>query len=258
MVSPRPDNATTGGEGACNAYKAIRARAHRIGPVGRAALGAADGEDRIVLVGDRGGRVSRRSRAEDARDIYREVNKEGGLLGRKIELVHYDDGSEANKANSFASGLSTTTKSMSSSVGQRRAARLAAIPVIDKAGTPFIRWRPVCRSSSRPRSGYQGEHRTDRMAASCVRRCRKRDLTKGGADFGDGRLRPVRHKETLAVREVCIEMSPINLRPKDTDVSRPTHRIKGDPNGQALSFSGRPRPAVVPRTSRELGIKLPV
>ena len=33
------------------------------------------------------------------------INKEGGLLGRPIELVFYDDGSEASKANSFAKRL---------------------------------------------------------------------------------------------------------------------------------------------------------
>ena len=29
----------------------------------------------------------------------------GGVLGRKLELVHYDDGGEANKANGFAKRL---------------------------------------------------------------------------------------------------------------------------------------------------------
>ncbi len=33
------------------------------------------------------------------------INKAGGLLGRPLQLVHYDDGSDANKANSFAKRL---------------------------------------------------------------------------------------------------------------------------------------------------------
>ena len=34
-----------------------------------------------------------------------ELNKKGGVLGRQLELVHYDDGSDANKANGFAKRL---------------------------------------------------------------------------------------------------------------------------------------------------------
>ena len=33
------------------------------------------------------------------------INAAGGVLGRKLELVHYDDGGESVKANSFAKRL---------------------------------------------------------------------------------------------------------------------------------------------------------
>ena len=34
-----------------------------------------------------------------------DINKKGGVLGRQLELVHYDDGSDANKANGFTKRL---------------------------------------------------------------------------------------------------------------------------------------------------------
>src|SRR5690554_5197943 len=34
-----------------------------------------------------------------------ELNKSGGVLGRQLQLVHYDDGSDASKANAFAKRL---------------------------------------------------------------------------------------------------------------------------------------------------------
>ena len=34
-----------------------------------------------------------------------DLNKKGGVLGRPLQLVHYDDGSDANKANGFAKRL---------------------------------------------------------------------------------------------------------------------------------------------------------
>jgi len=33
------------------------------------------------------------------------INKEGGVLGRQLQLIHYDDGSDASKANGFAKRL---------------------------------------------------------------------------------------------------------------------------------------------------------
>src|SRR5437899_4428694 len=38
------------------------------------------------------------------------INAEGGVLGRKLELVHYDDGSDAAKANSFTKRLIESDK----------------------------------------------------------------------------------------------------------------------------------------------------
>src|SRR5882762_10476330 len=66
------------------------------------------------------------------------INKEGGLLGRKIELVHYDDGSEANKANSFAKRLLDNDQVDVILGGTTTGGTMAAIPVIEKSGTPFI------------------------------------------------------------------------------------------------------------------------
>ena len=34
-----------------------------------------------------------------------DINKKGGVIGRQLELVHYDDGSDASKANGFAKRL---------------------------------------------------------------------------------------------------------------------------------------------------------
>ena len=34
-----------------------------------------------------------------------DINKQGGVLGRQLQLVHYDDGGDANKANSFGKRL---------------------------------------------------------------------------------------------------------------------------------------------------------
>ncbi|RJG08409.1 ABC transporter substrate-binding protein, partial [Massilia cavernae] len=38
------------------------------------------------------------------------INAGGGVLGKKLELVHYDDGSDAAKANSFTKRLIESDK----------------------------------------------------------------------------------------------------------------------------------------------------
>src|SRR5438132_14402577 len=66
------------------------------------------------------------------------INAEGGVLGRKLELVHYDDGSESNKANSFAKRLIESDKVDVIIGGTTTGATMATVPLVEKAGVPFI------------------------------------------------------------------------------------------------------------------------
>jgi branched-chain amino acid transport system substrate-binding protein len=106
------------------------------------------------------------------------INKEGGLLGRKIELIHYDDGSEANKANGFAKRLIDNDKVDVILGGTTTGGTMAAIPVIEKAGTPFISMAAGVPIIEPTKKWVFKVAPTDRMAAERVfADMKKRNLT---------------------------------------------------------------------------------
>ncbi|MDD2547159.1 MAG: ABC transporter substrate-binding protein, partial [Burkholderiaceae bacterium] len=67
-----------------------------------------------------------------------ELNTKGGVLGRKLELVHYDDGSDANKANGFTKRLLDNDKVDVVIGGTTTGATMSMVPLMTKAEVPFI------------------------------------------------------------------------------------------------------------------------
>ena len=67
-----------------------------------------------------------------------DINKKGGVLGRQLQLVHYDDGSDANKANGFAKRLLDDDKVDILIGGTTTGSTMSMVPLAEKSGTPFI------------------------------------------------------------------------------------------------------------------------
>ena len=68
--------------------------------------GAGADPDRRLPLGHRAGAPSSATRSRRrSRCTSRSINAEGGVLGRKLQLVAYDDGGDAEKARTFAKRL---------------------------------------------------------------------------------------------------------------------------------------------------------
>jgi len=67
-----------------------------------------------------------------------EINGKGGLLGRRVELVVYDDQADPKQAVSFARRLVELDKVSLILGGSYSGASLAAAPVANEAGIPFM------------------------------------------------------------------------------------------------------------------------
>ena len=66
------------------------------------------------------------------------INAAGGVAGRKIELVVYDDGGDANKARTFATRLVEDDKVTAMVGGSTTGTTMAMIPVFEESKVPFI------------------------------------------------------------------------------------------------------------------------
>src|SRR5258706_959978 len=66
------------------------------------------------------------------------INAQGGVIGRKLELIHYDDGGDANKANSFGKRLLEADNVDLVIGGTTTGSTMAIVPLVERAGVPFI------------------------------------------------------------------------------------------------------------------------
>ena len=69
--------------------------------------------------------------------VVERLNAEGGLLGRKLQLVAYDDGGDAEKARTFAKRLIEQDKVDVIIGGTNTGNTMAAVPLVEQAQLPF-------------------------------------------------------------------------------------------------------------------------
>ena len=108
-----------------------------------------------------------------------EINKKGGVIGRPLELVHYDDSSDAGKANGFTKRLIDDDKVDILVGGTTTGATMSAAPLVEKAGIPFISLAGAVVIVEPVKKFVFKTPHTDRMAAEKVfEDMKKRGLTK--------------------------------------------------------------------------------
>lgn len=189
------------------------------------------------------------------------IHSAGGVLGRKLALVHYDDGSEAAKANNFGKRLLESDKVDLIIGGTTTGATMAMAPLVEKAGVPFISLAGGVVVIEPVKKWLFKTPHTDRMAAEKVFADMKaRGLAKVGLLSETSGFGQSGRKETLAVAgKYGIEIvADETYGPKDADMTAQLTKIRGVAGVQALFVFGLGQgPAVVTKNVAQLGIKLP-
>lgn len=189
------------------------------------------------------------------------VNAAGGVGGRKLALVHYDDGSEAAKANNFGKRLLESDKVDLIIGGTTTGATMAMAPLVEKAGVPFISLAGGVVIVEPVKKWLFKTPHTDRMAAEKVFADMKaRGLAKVGLLSETSGFGQSGRKETLAVAgKYGIQIvADETYGPKDADMTAQLTKIRGVPGVQALFVFGLGQgPAVVTKNVAQLGLKLP-
>ncbi len=191
-----------------------------------------------------------------------EINKKGGVLGRQLQLVHYDDGTDANKANSFAKRLIEDDKVDIIIGGTTTGSTMSMVPLVEKAGIPFISLAGAVVIIEPVKKWVFKTPHTDRMAAEKV----FEDMKKRGIDkvalltetsgFGQSGKKEA---EAIAAKHGITLLANETYGPKDTDMTPQLTKIKGTPGVQAVFIIGLGQgPAIATRNYRQLGITLPL
>lgn len=191
-----------------------------------------------------------------------EINKKGGVLGRQIQLVHYDDGSDANKANGFAKRLIDDDKVDLIVGGTTTGSTMSTVPLVEKAGVPFISLAGAVVIVEPVKKFVFKTPHTDRMAAEKVfEDMKKRGISKVAllsetSGFGQSGKKET---EAVAAKYGVTLVASETYGPKDTDMSPQLTKIKNTAGVQAVFVFGLGQgPAIVTKNYKQLGIALPL
>jgi branched-chain amino acid transport system substrate-binding protein len=191
-----------------------------------------------------------------------DINKKGGVLGRQLQLVHYDDGSDASKANGFTKRLIDDDKVDVLVGGTTTGATMSAAPLVEKAGIPFISLAGAVVIVEPVKKFIFKTPHTDRMAAEKVfEDMKKRGISKVAllsetSGFGGSGKKET---EGVAAKYGMTLVANETYGPKDTDMSPQLTKIKGTPGVQAVFIFGLGQgPAIATKNYKQLGINLPL
>jgi branched-chain amino acid transport system substrate-binding protein len=190
-----------------------------------------------------------------------EINAKGGVIGRQIELVHYDDGGNPKKSVGFAKRLIQKDKVDIIVGGSTSGSTLAVMPLVDKAKIPFISLAGSVKIINPVQYWTFKMPHTDSMAAAKIygdmqrRGISRIALISGSGGFGkSGRAQSLQLARQYGIEIVADE----SYGAKDTDMTAQLTKIR-DTNAQAiLNFGFGTGPAIVTKNVRQLGIDLPL
>lgn len=190
------------------------------------------------------------------------LNKAGGVLGRQIELVHYDDGSDANKANGFAKRLIESDKVDVLVGGTTTGSTMAMYPLVEKAAIPFVSLAGGVPIVEPVKKWMFKTPHTDRMAAEKVfEDMKKKGISKVGLLSETSGFGSSGKKETEAVagKYGITLVANETYGPKDSDMTAQLTKIRGAAGIQAVFVFGLGQgPAIVTKNYAQLAIKLPL
>ena len=190
-----------------------------------------------------------------------DINAKGGINGRKLQLVVYDDGGDANKARTFATRLVEEDKVVAMLGGSTTGTTMAMVPVFEEAQIPFISFGGAAVIIDPVKKFVFKTPHTDLLACEKIYDdLKKRSLTKiglyGGTDgFGKSMMEGCKKVAGKYGIEVVGEET---YNPTDKDMTPQLTNLKNKPGIQAIVGTGfGASAAVATRGVKQLGITLP-
>lgn len=191
-----------------------------------------------------------------------EFNRAGGALGRKLQLVVYDDGGDAEKARTFAKRLIEQDKVDIIVGGSTTGTTMVVVPMVEQAGIPFISLAGAVVIIEPVKKWVFKTPHTDRMACEKIfADMRKRGFSRIGMISGAGGFDKSMRQECLTVAknygiQIAVDET---YGAQDTDMTAQLTKIRNTAGVQAVVNPGFGQgPAIVTKNYRQLGIAAPL
>lgn len=191
-----------------------------------------------------------------------DINAKGGINGRKIDVIIYDDASNPSNARTFAQRLIEQDKVDALLAGSTTASSMAIIPLAEEAEIPLINFAGAVQAVSPVKKWNFKTPHTDLMACEKIfEDMKKRGFTRvamiSGADaFG----KSMRDQCLTVNKKYGIEvLHEETYQPADNDMTAQLTNIKGKAGVQAVLNPGFGQgPAIVTRNYKQLGVPFPL
>lgn len=197
-------------------------------------------------------------------ELYvKRVNETGGILGRKVELVSYDDASDPARSSSLAKRLIESDRVDLILGGTISPTAMAIIPLVERAELPYISVGGSLAIIDPVKKWVFKTPHTDRQVAMRILQDMKaKGYTKLGLLSETGGFGQSGRKEILesAVNYGITVVADEKYGPKDTDVTPQLTTIKGAPGIETLLiFCGAGTGAAMAvKSYARLDVKLPL
>ncbi len=191
-----------------------------------------------------------------------QINASGGVIGRKLELIHYDVGVDAKKAQTAVKRLISSDKVDVIIGGSTTGTTMAVAPLVERAGIPFISLAGAVVIVDPVKKWVFKTPHTDKMACAKIfedmekQGIKKIGLIAGTGGFGKSMQGQCKGLASAYGIEIVADET---YGPKDTDMTPQLTKIKNTDGVEAVLNPGFGQgPAIVTKNYKQLGISVPM
>ena len=189
------------------------------------------------------------------------INAEGGVLGKQLELIVYDSGGSPKKAVPFAKRLINDDKVDILLAGSTTGATMAVIPIVQKAGIPFISFGGAGVIINPVKKWVFKTPHTDTLAVQKIfTDMKSRNISKIGLLSGSGGFDKSCRKNVVALAPGAgMTLVADETHGKgDTDMTAQITKIKNAAGVQAMMYCGfGAATSIVAKNFKQLGATIP-
>lgn len=196
-----------------------------------------------------------------AKMVVDEINKAGGVKGRKLELIAYDTTGDATKAVQLATKLIKDDKVVAIIGPSTTGETMAVIPVAEKEQVPLISCSAGSKITDPVKKWVFKTAQNDSLAVGRIyeylQKNKQTSVSILTVSDGFGASGREQLKNQAAKYGITI-VSDDTYGPKDTDMTAQLTKIRGAHAQAIICWGTNPGPAVIAKNARQLGIKIPL
>jgi len=196
-----------------------------------------------------------------AQMVVDELNKSGGIKGRKIELIVYDTQGDATKAVQAATRLIKDDKVAAIIGPSTTGDTMAVIPLVEKAQIPMISCAAGIKITDPVKKWVFKTAQNDSLAVARIYEHLKKLKVSKVAILTVSDSFGASGREQLKAQAAGFGLQIVEddtYGPKDTDMTAQLTKIRGSQAQVLICWGTNPGPAVIARNAKQLGLKLPL